>query len=436
MFLRLLVITVGNLLTVRLVLGALGVENYGLVAAVGAVSALLVFLNGVLTSTAQRFLSFEIGRGGTDALSAAFSSVCWISVVLCALIFLAGETAGLWFVCEKLSVPEGMRAVAVVVYEANVLQMVLRTACIPFSSLISATERMGFFVWASFVDIALTVVIAVALLLVPAHRPEVYACLEVLSSALMLALFAVHGRRLCPELGHLIRPSVAVLRGQCAYFLWSSLHAVVNALKYNGVGLLVNLFAGVASNAAWRLGYVYGSHVGSVCHCFQQAYFPQMVKLWAQEDRRPFRVLALGASRWSFAVTAVFAVPLLVCTEPVLGVLVGGTLPPGTVAFVRCFVLHYLIDSMIEPLHSAALVPGRIAGYEIGQVLTIGSGFVLAVLAFTCGFPPWTSVGAVALATGLNLVYHLFYLRRMGFGWGELLLLRAHRLPQGNGIVV
>ena len=425
MYLRLLVVAAGNLLSVRLVFGALGVEGYGLIAAVGAVSALLVFLNGVLKSTAQRFLSFEMGKGGAEALSGAFSSVCWISAALCALILLAGETVGLWFVRTRLSVPGGMLSAATVVYEANVLRMLLQTVQVPFSALISATERMGFFAWMSFVEVAFALGSSAAVFLAPAHRPETYATLEVLAAGLTLVLFIGHGRRLCPGLGRLSRRSVADLMEQCSYFLWSSLHAIVNALKYNGVGLAVNLYAGVASNAAWRLGYEYGSHLGGVYHSFQQAYFPQMVKLWAQEDRRPFRVLVLGASRWSFLATAAFGVPLLVFTEPALAVLIGGDLPPATVAFVRCFVLHYLVDSMIEPLHSAAIVPGRIAGYEIGQVLTIGSGFVLAALALMCGLPPWTAVGAVALATGLNLVYHLFYLRRMDFTWGELLLLHA-----------
>ena len=36
------------------------------------------------------------------------------------------------------------------------------------------------------------------------------------------------------------------------------------------------------------------------------------------------------------------------------------------VAFVRCFAVHYLLDSLVEPMHSAALSTGRIARYEVG----------------------------------------------------------------------
>lgn len=429
-YVRLAVLTVGNLLTVRLVLGALGVEGYGLVAAVGAAAAFLVFLNGVLNSTAQRFLSSEMRTGGQ--LAEAFSAVCWMTVALCGGIVLVGETAGLWFVRTRLSVPEGQLAAATVVYEVTVLQLVVQTARVPFSALVNATERMGFFAWTSVVELGLSVATALALFLLPSYRLEAYAALEALSSVLMLLVFARHGRRLCPGVVRLLRPALAHLRGQGAYFVWSSLHAVVNALKYNGVGLLVNLSSGVTANAAWRLGFVYGSHLGGIYHGFQQAYFPQMVKLWALPDRRPFRVLVLNASRWSFAATAVFAIPFLAFTEQVLAVLVGADLPPGTVSFVRCFVLHYLVDALVDPLHSAALAPGRIAGYEIGQAITIGSGFALAVAALALGLPSWTAVGAVATATALNLAYHLVYLRSLGFSWTELLLLRASPASTGR----
>ena len=62
MYARWAVLAVGSLFAVRLVLSALGVESYGMVAAVSAVTALLAFLHGVLQSTAQRFLSFALGK--------------------------------------------------------------------------------------------------------------------------------------------------------------------------------------------------------------------------------------------------------------------------------------------------------------------------------------------------------------------------------------
>ena len=415
MYARWLVLAVGNLFAVRLVLSALGVESYGMIAAVGAVTAMLVFLNGVLQSTAQRFLSFALGKDEGGDPSDAFAAIAGITLILCAAILLVGETAGLWFVARRLSVAEGMRPAAVAVYQAGVVHMLLDTILLPVSALIGATERMGFFVRVSFAETLLSLAAAGALFAMPSHRPEGYAALLVLKSAVVLSLFVMHCRKLCPNMRWSAKFRLAELREQGGYFFWSILHAAANALKVNGVALLVNQYAGVVHSASWRIGYEIGSVGGGIYNGLRQAYFPQIVKRWPMDDRRPFRSLTLGACRWSFVLTSLFAVPVLLFTDVILSLWIGHEPSASMVAFVRCFAVHYLLDSLVEPMHSAVLATGRIARYEVGQLLTIGTGFVFAFIALAVGLPPWTSVAAVAVGTGLNLAYHVVYLKaRLG----------------------
>ena len=426
MYARWLVLAAGNLLVVRLVLSALGVEAYGMVAAVGAVTAMLVFLNGVLGSTAQRFLSSALGKDECGDPSDAFAVIAGIALILCAAILLVGETAGLWFVARRLSVAEGMRPAAMAVYQAGVVHVLLDTVLLPVSALIGATERMGFFVRVSFAETLLSLAVVGALFAIPSHRPEVYAALLVAKSAVVLSLFVMHCRKLCPNMRWSAKFRLAELREQGGYFGWSILHAGANALKINGVVLLVNQYAGIVHSASWRIGYEIGSVGGSICTSLRQAYFPQVVKRWPMVDRRSFRSLTLGACRWSFALTSLFVVPVLLFTDAILALWIGHEQSASMAAFVRCFAVHYLLDSLVEPMHSAVLATGRIAGYEIGQLLTIGSGFVFAFVALAVGLSSWTSVAAVVLAAAPNLAYHVVYLRsRLGFTWRELVLLRA-----------
>ena len=415
MYARWLVLAAGNLLVVRLVLSALGVEAYGMVAAVGAVTAMLVFLNGVLGSTAQRFLSSALGKDECGDPSDAFAVIAGIALILCAAILLVGETAGLWFVARRLSVAEGMRPAAMAVYQAGVVHVLLDTLLLPVSALIGATERMGFFVRVSFAETLLSLSVAGVLFAMPSHRPEAYAALVALKSAAVLSLFVLHCCRLCPNVRWSVKFRLSELREQGGYFFWSILHAAANALKVNGVALLVNQYAGVVHSASWRIGYEIGSIGGSIYNSLRQAYFPQIVKRWPMDDSRPFRSLTLGACWWSFALTSLFAVPVLLFADVILSLWIGHEPSASMVAFVRCFAVHYLLDSLVEPMHSAVLATGRIARYEVGQFLTIGSGFVLAFIALAASLPPWTSVAAVAVGTCLNLAYHVVYLKlRLG----------------------
>ncbi len=58
-----------GLYTVRIVLNALGVEDFGIFNVVGGVVALLSFLSGSMSSATQRFFSFHIGKNDIDKLN-------------------------------------------------------------------------------------------------------------------------------------------------------------------------------------------------------------------------------------------------------------------------------------------------------------------------------------------------------------------------------
>ena len=54
--------------TSRVVLNALGVEDYGIYNVVGGVVAMFSFLTGMFTSATQRFLNYEMGLGNQERL--------------------------------------------------------------------------------------------------------------------------------------------------------------------------------------------------------------------------------------------------------------------------------------------------------------------------------------------------------------------------------
>lgn len=54
-----------SLYTSRIMLEALGVENMGLYNVVGGVVGLMSILNGAMTVSTQRYLSFGLGQGNS-----------------------------------------------------------------------------------------------------------------------------------------------------------------------------------------------------------------------------------------------------------------------------------------------------------------------------------------------------------------------------------
>ena len=72
LYVRMLLIMGVSLYTSRIVLEALGVEDYGIYTVVTGVVVLLSFLNGAMAAATQRFLTFELGRNNTEQTRRVF----------------------------------------------------------------------------------------------------------------------------------------------------------------------------------------------------------------------------------------------------------------------------------------------------------------------------------------------------------------------------
>lgn len=65
LYIRMLFGMLVSLYTSRVVLQALGVEDYGIYNVVGGVVAMFSMISTSLSSSVSRFLTFELGRGDT-----------------------------------------------------------------------------------------------------------------------------------------------------------------------------------------------------------------------------------------------------------------------------------------------------------------------------------------------------------------------------------
>ena len=64
LYFRQILVMAVSLYTVRVVLGALGVEDYGIYNVVGGFVAMFNILSGALSVAISRFITFEMGRNG------------------------------------------------------------------------------------------------------------------------------------------------------------------------------------------------------------------------------------------------------------------------------------------------------------------------------------------------------------------------------------
>ena len=106
LYLRMLFTMGVSFYTSRVILNTLGVVDFGVYNVVGGVTVMLSFFNGSLQSASSRYLTFSIGKGNVDEVKKVFRSVLGVHLILALVLFVLCETVGLWFVLNKLIIPE------------------------------------------------------------------------------------------------------------------------------------------------------------------------------------------------------------------------------------------------------------------------------------------------------------------------------------------
>ena len=96
-----------SLYTGRVILNALGVEDYGIYNVVGGVVAMFSIVSSALSSSISRFITFELGKGNKERLNLIFITSVNIQIVISLIILLLGEIIGVWFVNNHMNLPEG-----------------------------------------------------------------------------------------------------------------------------------------------------------------------------------------------------------------------------------------------------------------------------------------------------------------------------------------
>ena len=148
------------LYTSRIVLSALGIEDYGIYNVVGGVIALFSFLNGALGAATSRFITFELGQNNLSRLVDIFRSSYTVHLLLAVIVVILAETLGLWFVNYKLVIPESRIFAANVIYQFTVLSCAITIIQVPLNAEIIAHEKMEFYAYIGLVDVFLRLLIA------------------------------------------------------------------------------------------------------------------------------------------------------------------------------------------------------------------------------------------------------------------------------------
>ena len=166
-----------SLYTSRVVLNALGVEDFGIYNVVGGVVAMFSMLSGSLSAAITRFITYELGKDNQENLKKIFSSSVTIQMGLAILIIVVAEAIGIWFLNVKMNIPDSRMQAANWVFQFSILTFAINLISVPYNASIIAHERMSAFAYISILEAIGKLVIAFLIVISPIDKLIFYAIL-------------------------------------------------------------------------------------------------------------------------------------------------------------------------------------------------------------------------------------------------------------------
>ena len=199
LYFRMMVTMIVGLFTSRVVLNTLGIEDYGIYNVVGGVIAMFSFVNGAMSNATSRYLTVALGQQNWELLTKTFRVSLTIHAIIALLIIILGETAGLWFLLNKMQIPEARCDAAMWVYQFSIASMAISIMSVPFNASIISHEKMSAFAYISILDVTLKLLIVYLLVVIPFDKLKVYAVLLFCTQTLIQCIYMVYCKLNLPK---------------------------------------------------------------------------------------------------------------------------------------------------------------------------------------------------------------------------------------------
>lgn len=400
------------LYTSRVILNALGEDDYGIYGVVGGIVVFFNVISGSLNAAISRFITYELGKGNVERLNKVFCISLNIQFLMSLVFVVVAEIIGVWFLENKMNIPDGRMFAAHWVLQCSILSFIVGLISVPYNAVIIAHEHMTAFAYLSIISTFLNLGVALIINHISFDKLIFYALAIVGINVLMRFIYGFYCKHHFQEAHWHFVKDKELMKKMTNFAGWNFLGASSGVLLGTGVNILINLFFGVAVNAARGIAGQIDNAINMLVNNFTMALNPQITKSYASGDKEYMHDLVCKGAKYSYFIMFIFALPILLETPQIL-ILWLKQVPEYTVIFTRITILISLNGVLSQTLITSMLASGNIKKYQIivgGLNLSI---FPLAYIAFKLGLPPYSSYIIQFAIFAIELVARLILLKDM-----------------------
>lgn len=422
LYFRMMFTMVVSLFTSRVILQVLGVEDYGIYQTVGGVVGFLSFVKNALATGSSRFLTFEMGTGNKDKLKRTFSSILTAHILLAFIIVFVAETAGLWFVYNKLVIPAERMDAAVFAYHLSILAAFFQITQVPYNSCIISHEKMGIYAYVSIAEVTLKLAIVYVLYIGNWDKLMLYSSLLCAINVGLIIFYRYYCTKHFDEAHYKPMWDKEIMRGVLSYSGWNLFANTAIALNTQGAIVLLNMFFSPAVVAARAIAGQVNMAANHFISNFRTAANPQIVKRYAAGDFEGSKRLLLSSTKFSFYLMLILSLPICLVASPLLHIWLA-EVPEYSVEFLQIIVVVSLFSVFDVSFYTALYAKGQI---KENAMISPTMGFLqfpIVYIMFRMGSSPlaiaWAAL-VVNMLLGL-VIKPILIIKIVNYTWNDIL---------------
>lgn len=402
-----------GLYTGRVMLQALGIDNYGINNVVGGIVGMSSLVTSTMAAAISRYITYAIGKGDKKHLRTMFSTSVNAQAVVAIVAVVVLEIFGLWFLNNEASLPAGRMEAAHWVFQCSLISLVIGLITSPYDSLLVAHERLAIYAYTSIADVTLKLIVVFLLISYDGDRLILMAILNVIVNLGMCAFYRWYCKKHFEEAEYNIRIfDKRLLKELTIFSSWNMLNNGAWVFATQGINMLVNVFFGVSYNAARGIAQTVNGAVQNFVGNFTVAFSPQITKTYAAGDKEYAIRLGNYGTKISWLMMYVFIVPVCCEAETLLKIWLG-QVPEWSVLFLRFAMFESLAVSSGQNLFRLIQADGNVKKYTIHAAITAGMIFPLAWLLYYLGSPVWIAYLIFIFDFMILNIVRFFYMKKL-----------------------
>jgi O-antigen/teichoic acid export membrane protein len=409
LYIQMAITVIMSLYATRLILAALGVEDFGIFNVVGGAVAMLTFLNSAMTTASQRFMSFAQGEGSFEKQKNIFNVSLLLHFFIAIAVVILLEVVGYFLFDGILKIAADRIEVAKLIYQFLIVSTFFTIVSVPYDAVINAHENMLLVAILRIIEIILKLAIAIAISYLAVDRLYVFGLLMAVLTIFLLIIRQIYCHKKYEEVIINFKKyyNKPIFKEMTSFAGWSLLSSSASMITMQGMTILINSFFGVIVNAAQGIALQITGQLMAFSNTMLKALNPLIVKSEGENNRDKMLKASITGNKLSFFLLAFFSIPVIIEMPYILDLWLKDV-PEYAIIFCRLNLFRSTLTQLTITFPTAIGATGNIKKSQLVESIIWVLLLPVSYLMFRWGAEPeviYTNLIFMVIALSFSRIY-------------------------------